>query len=210
MLGLSYGIEQRVSAVIFPVDGLPVDGHMIYPANARGLLQVIQKIEANSTSKIDKPLFNSTDALPDGEPKDLNKNTDALTYWSWDYYKAMFPDYCQRAQKFRCDDLYSAHNYLGKVGIDWHPLGFAQKDPKEDSCSTKSSVSYCSITDWQTAESALLNHFGGRIFLIENLKIEDIPNRSLIDFGNPSTQFIQDIGFRSSKSSNASLCTEGS
>jgi hypothetical protein len=192
MIGGTYNTEQRVSAIIFP--RAPWD---IYPANARGLLQIIQQIENGPTNKIDKRLLKDTDTLKDEEVADL-KHIDALSYWRFENYKKYFKDYCELAERFRCDNSYSARNYMGGLNIDWHPLGFAQKEVEEDSCS-KDAGSYCSISNWAAAKASLKNHFGSRVFLLQNLTIDNIPNRILIDFGNPPNQFIPDIGFRTQR-----------
>lgn len=189
MIGNTYSEEQHVSAVIFPVAE-----HQIYPANSRGVLQVIQNIESAANNKISKPLLVGTSSLKEPEIADLARSN-ALNYWKWDNYKDKFAHYCELTEEFRCNVSYSARNYLGAIGMDWHPLGFAQKNAEEDSCS-EPAATYCGISDWHAAENALSDHFGARIFLIENLKIDEIPNRVLIDFTNPPNQFIPDLGFR--------------
>jgi hypothetical protein len=189
MTGNTYNSQQHVSAIIFPVAE-----HQIYPTNARGLLQVINAIETDSTNIIDKPFLRDTGLLENSEIDDLS-HSNAISYWRWNKYKQYFLHYCELAEKFRCDKTYTAKKYLGGVGIDWHPLGFAQKDAEEDYCS-KPTPSYCATTDWKQAEAALSSHFGARAFLIDNLKIEDIENRVLVDFANPPNQLIPDLGFR--------------
>jgi len=189
MTGGTYVSGQRVSAIIFPVAG-----HQIYPANARGLLQIIRKVEQISELKIEKPLLKGAQTLSADDMADL-ENVDALAYWRWENYKARFPRYCELAQKFRCNPSYSARRYIGGLNIDWHPLGLAQKDAGTDSCQIPPQT-YCSISDWSAARGLLLKNFGSRAFLIENLELNEISNRVLIDFVNPPHQVIPDIGFR--------------
>jgi hypothetical protein len=201
MAGGTSTSEQRVSTIIFPVASIPratsiggfSQAQLIYPANARGLLQVIQQIEDNPNNKIDKRLLNEG-VLSKDELDDLRR-IDALNYWRFENYKQHFRHYCELSQTFRCDTSYSARNYIGGVNIDWHPLGFAQKNIKVDSC-TQPVSSYCSISNWHDAKTSLEANFGARIFLIQNLQIDSISNRFLIDFGNPGSQFIPDIGLR--------------
>jgi hypothetical protein len=190
MLGGTFSDGQHVSAVIFPIQ----DNLQVYPANARGLLQVVQKVEMRDSSQITTPLLKGTGALGKAASDDL-PHVDALAYWAWPNYRDLYPEYCRLAQTFRCDSKYSAHRYVGPVNIDWHPLGFAQKNATQDSCSLNP-VNYCAVSDWKSAEKNLSNNFGARIFLIENMSIDQIPNRVLIEFGDPSHQIIPDIGFR--------------
>jgi hypothetical protein len=190
MIGGTYSNDQHVSAIIFPVQN-----HLqVYPANARGLLQVIQSVEMKNGNQIAKPLLKGTPALSQDEQTDLSR-LDALIYWSWDNYSQRFPHYCALAEVFRCDSSYSAHHYIGPVNIDWHPLGFAQRNASQDSCSP-SHASVCAISSWKSAETSLSSNFGSRAFLIKNLTIDTIANRVLIDFGDPAHQYIPDIGLR--------------
>src|SRR5262249_49637328 len=128
----------------------------------------------------------------------------ALTYWRFDSYFRYYPHYCKLAQTFRCDtrNAYSARPYLGGLNIDWHPLGFANRNAQHDPCDDNVD-SYCAVSDvgspdksWKDAEAALKADFGARVFFIENLSIDGIKDRVLIDFGEPERQFIPDIGLR--------------
>ena len=194
MLGGTYYSPERVSAIIFPLAG-----RQIYPANARGLLQVIQNIETDEGIQISNSRLLAPDALSLEESSDL-KNTNALNFWRFDSYFQYYPHYCRLAQTFRCDkrNTYSAHAKLGGPNIDWHPLGFAKKNTQHDPCDD---TNYCAVSDansahrsWQAAEAKMMMEFGGRAFLMDNLSIDTIKDRVLIDFGEPERQFIPDIG----------------
>ena len=66
--GVKYTNGDRVSAIIFP---LHAD---LFPANARGLLQVIQQVEARKDVDIKQKFFQGSNSLSNDEIKDLNDN----------------------------------------------------------------------------------------------------------------------------------------
>jgi hypothetical protein len=203
MTGLPYSSGQRVSAIIFPVPRPPISRtSALFPANARGLLQVIQNIEANTQNHIQNSLFTGTDTLKDDEAVDL-RNFNALNYWRWDNYFKFYPRYCQIAHDFECGLTYSAHDHLSGPNTDWHPLGLAQIGTQRDACDIPA-ADYCKVSDpssaknsWKSMEPALLNNFGSRVFLIQNLTIDSIKSRVLIDFGEPEKQYIPNMSLRS-------------
>lgn len=197
MIGGVYYSGERVSAIIFPVAG-----RQLFPANARGLLQVIKNLESDAHTQIATPFLRGMN-LSDDENTDLSR-ANALNYWRWDNYFSYYPHYCQMAQTFRCGLTYSAHNYLSGPNIDWHPLGMAQKDTSRDPCDHPE-PNYCAVSDsnsapnsWKSMKAKFLSGFGSRVFLIQNLTLESIKDRVLIDFGEPEKQYIPDIGLRSS------------
>jgi len=119
MLGGTLKQGQHVSAIIF---ALP-DGIRLYPANARGLLQVIQRVETAPGAAISKALLSGTNELTSAELEDLQKD-DALFVWAWDSYKGLYKHYCEVTHKFRCKSDYTARHLIGSINVDWHPLGF--------------------------------------------------------------------------------------
>ena len=206
MSGISYSPEQRVSAIIFPVPHLPdTRANALYPANARGVLQVIQNLEADPQNKITSSLFTGQNALSAEEAIDL-KNYNALNYWGWDNYFKFYPHYCQIALDFVCKlPTYSARSYISGPNTDWHPLGLAQTSIARDPCDPDIRPNFCKVPDlnssnnsWKTMKAALLKSFGSRVFLVQNLKIDSIKDRVLIDFGEPSTQYIPNMTLRPS------------
>jgi hypothetical protein len=206
MTGIPYSHDQRVSAIIFPVPHQPsTRTNALYPANARGLLQVIQNVEANTQNKIENTLFTGSNTLRDDEAADL-RNYSALNYWRWDNYFKFYPRYCQIAHDFECDVRlhYSAHSYLSGPNTDWHPLGLAQIGTQKDACDIPV-ADYCKVSDlnsannsWKSKKAELLKSFGSRIFLMQNLKIESIKDRVMIDFGEPDKQYIPNMTLRPS------------
>jgi hypothetical protein len=109
LTGGSLQDQQGVSVIIFPLRGKP-----LYPANAGGLLQAINRIESGNNS-INKPFHVINGLRYELEQKDMTK-TDDPNYWSWGYYGQFYPDYCSLAQTFRCDEEYSARSLLGGRG----------------------------------------------------------------------------------------------
>jgi hypothetical protein len=91
MVGGAYNSEQRVSAIIFPL--AQPQRLKLYPANARGLLQVIKLIEANTSNQIDKRLLDGG-ALDSTEVDDLSpREGEPLVDWRWQNYSSKYPHY---------------------------------------------------------------------------------------------------------------------
>lgn len=121
---------KRVSGIIFPLHT------PLFPANARGLLQVIQEVETRKAIQtlLKRKLVDGTNALNDGEIQDLAA-TDIPSYRLL-AFKDNYRHYCELAREFHCNrtSSYSAQAYIGALSKDWHPLGFAQNDPTGDRC----------------------------------------------------------------------------
>jgi hypothetical protein len=188
MTGGTFTDGHRVSAIIFPLRT------QLYPANARGLLQVIQEVEARKDVDLSKPFLRGTNYLNREELEELERHKEINSY-RFSNYQDKYRRYCELAQQFRCDMTYSARDYIGGLNMDWHPLGLAQRDVEKDPC-FRPDPNYCAISDWKSAKSALLPEFGTRAFFIRNQEINAIPGRMLMDFGEPVHQLIPDIGLR--------------
>jgi hypothetical protein len=208
-VGGIYEQGDHVSAIIFSVPGhrgsdsnahcggqeeKADDCHPIIPANARGILQVISKIEQGlSKDNTDKSgfLIEGRETLSDQEKHDL-KNI-RIYSWSFSNYSDKYTNYCKLSHEFFCSrGKYLASKYIGGLRWDWHPIGISEEETS-DPCNEKVDK-YCEIKSWDEVKSKLLEHFGSRAFLIENLDIDGLPNRYLIDFGDPTNQVIPDIG----------------
>ena len=186
-IGQPYVNGNKVSAIIFPIRT------NLFPANARGLVQVIQEIEQRKDIELKKKFLDGANLLNPGELKELSSK-DIPTYRIMSF-KDKYRHYCELSQQFFCDPGYSSRTFIGGLYKDWHPLGFSQKSPPEDACSIPTST-FCEFQDWEKARAAFQNDFGSRAFLIRNLEIDRIPGRILIDFDNPTEQFIPEIGAR--------------
>src|ERR1035438_9446788 len=190
-VGQSHRDVKRVSAIIFPLHT------PLYPANARGLLQVVQEVESRKTiqTQLTRKLLDGTSALSEREKEDLAAFD--MSSYRVENFKDKYQDYCQLAREFNCskDKDYSARAYVGTLYKDRHPLGFSQNNPAGDRCALPVAT-YCGFTDWEKAKAELQGGFGSRAFLIRNLEIKNIPGRIMVDFDNPATQIIPDIGTR--------------
>ncbi len=181
-----------VSAVIFPLAG------DLYPANARGLLQVIRNVDercaANPGECLAQPGYKSFDVekrLSSDEKDQLADND--IDSWGWENYGHFYGHFCELAQTFRCaerSDQFSAAPLIGNLFRDWHPLGFSQL-AAENPCLQK--FVPCAVTSWDQT-SKLVKHLGVRAFLIENAPLEDLAGVRLIDFTNPHEDLIPDLG----------------
>ncbi|MCP3478026.1 hypothetical protein NLM33_49160 (plasmid) [Bradyrhizobium sp. CCGUVB1N3] len=181
----------HISAVIFPLLG-----QQLYPANARGLLQVISDVEQRKDIPEIKERFLVGGRSLTKEDKDELKSTDEYAYQLKNFV-TQYAHYCELAYTFKCDqnNLYSARTYIGGLSRDWHPLGFSQMKLDSDPCA-KPVKAYCEFDDWKKMASLDKKDFGARVFLIRNLEIAKIPGRILLDFDKPSEQLIPDIGTR--------------
>jgi hypothetical protein len=178
----------HVSAIIFPIREHHVH---VYPANARGILQVIREIESSHQTSSSYTKFDLETSLGEGQKDDL-KDTDSLPSWEWKSYSHYYKDYCELAQRFRCGE-YSAKSLMGNLSPDWHPLGFAQDSlHPPDPCKTREAV--CEVSDWDKDVMPLAPHVGARVFLIENFEIDTLEGRILIDFDDPKSEVIPDLG----------------
>ena len=96
MSGLTYSQAQNVSAIIFPLRR-----QQLYPANARGLLQVIREVEYRKDIDTPKPFLRGQGLLNPDEEKEL-KGINVEDYRVNNFYEK-YPHYCELAARFRCD-----------------------------------------------------------------------------------------------------------
>jgi hypothetical protein len=184
MVGGTIEPGYQVAAVIFRASH-------VYPANARGMLQVVQKLEQSVVPEGRKRLIDSG-TLSDSERNNL-LNDDAVVSWSYTDkgYKSYYDSFCKIAQTFRCDPTYAARDLIGSINLAWHPLGFSMMK-KPDICENR--VSVCKKEDWNNLAEEIREEFGARAFLIDNLEINELGSRYLVEFDEPDKQVIPDIG----------------
>ncbi|SEI01772.1 hypothetical protein SAMN02799636_04964 [Methylobacterium sp. 275MFSha3.1] len=193
MLGLELNEEDKVSAVIFPVAS-----RKLYPVNARGLLQVISKVEQDP-AVVEKFQISRALQPEDYSALNLEKARETPSAYAWENYKDHYQQYCQVAQNFRCSRRDEVAKLIGDISEDWHPLGFSRLLPASDPC--RQTAQLCSIKDWKVATRDLLKSFGVRVFLTSNIAIKDIKSRVLIDFDRPSSEKIPYLYLEAPKSS---------
>jgi SEFIR domain len=175
--------KQHVSAIIFPLQG------DLFPANARGLLQAINKIEQLQNISMPTPTFDVQSQIDKDEKGDLQN--DDLDSWAFVNYKAHYRHYCELSQKFRLLP-YAVKEFMGGIGKDWTPLGFSRKDT-ETLTLPNPLPNICDITSWEEAMREYTSVFGARVFFLGNLEINKIHDRYLIDFQDPDREHIPDI-----------------
>lgn len=182
--GLPFKLGQHVTAVIFPL----LSSRELIPANARGLLQVLEKTASDADSFRNTTLKNLSSAAK----RNLAK-TERLNSWAFGSYKEHYPEFCRASFEFVCNkEKYLVASLMGKVTHDWHPLGFARLISQvEDPCDREGSIqNYCSIRDWPDDNNAFVKEIGTRIFFTNNDLIADIKGRILFDFYDPNNQKI--------------------
>ena len=178
---------EHVEAIIFPLDQIR---YHLYPANARGVLQVVQRLEDDSDpdgAKIDHK-FIMTGTLSEQESADLKQLS--IGTWAWDSYKRYYNHYCELTDELRKGN-YDATQYIN-IAKDWKPLGFSlirTERPEESQISQR----ICDIHSWDTVVDRYGDTFGARAFLIKNMEINSIPRTYVIHFDQPDKQVIPDI-----------------
>jgi hypothetical protein len=170
----------HVSAIIFPRRGRD-----LYPASARGVLQVIQAIDKQHGSD---PSYTPCPfkTLSQKAIDDL-KRTD-LTSWSWSGYSQFYAEYKIAVERAQADGC-SAFPRIGTLGDDWHPAGYSQvlDNPTGDKLSASFRLSL------PNGDNLELPNFGARAFLIANLALNSIADRVMIDFDNPEEDQIPSL-----------------
>jgi hypothetical protein len=178
---------QYVLAIIFPV-GL-IDDHL-YPADARGLLQVVDRIQSEDKNSGDPKIHNPYPIhkkINDPEYHDLN-DFDIQT-WAWGSYQKFYHHYCEMALEFR-DGKYDTRDYIGTIMSDWNPLGFSRIKTQSPE---QKETPVCQIKDWDDVMRQYSGSFGARSFLLKNFDVKRIVGRYLLHFNTPNRQVIPDI-----------------
>ena len=181
LFGIGYINGYHVSAVIFP---LHVD---LYPANARGLLQVVRRVEAGIEAS-DK--FLGPGKLNQDQVNDFADIS--IQSYRIENFKKFYPHYCDLAKTFFCGQ-YAAKELVGGLYPDWHPLRILPKNPPAGPCSIPTDR-FCAFSDWDGVRQEFKNHLGVRAFLVENLEINKIPGRMLFHFQDPLRDRIPELG----------------
>jgi hypothetical protein len=93
MAGLVTGPRKHVSAIIFELVG------ELYPASARGLLQIINSVEKEHHEELANNL--ALDLQKELNPEELENLNDKIIHsYAWDNYKNYYGHFCRIAQKF--------------------------------------------------------------------------------------------------------------
>lgn len=180
--GLSMAGKDSVSAIIFPLNRGP-----LYPASARGLLQVIAKVDEMKKGEQNYHPFDLSTKLDPTPFKDLSD--ERLFTWAWSSYSKYYNDYLEVVTDARRSKI-SALQYIGSLGQDWHPLGYSQN--LEQQLDKKGNFELLT----NTGDRVEAPNFGVRAFLLENMKLSEINDIALIRFDRPDKDRIPDFGGR--------------
>jgi hypothetical protein len=192
--GILSGLKNpRVTGIIFPRNNRD-----LYPADARGLLQVVHNIDEVHKADEGYKVF-------DIEKTDLDALEDQrIRSWAWDSWRNFYDAYRQK-----CNELltgkYGATHYLSEIRRDWQPAGYAQLEGY-DSGEINAPTFHFSTLDGTTVE---LRNYGARIFLIKNERIDTIDNVVLCNFSDLDHDIIPDFGGKFDTLADAKKIPEG-
>lgn len=143
---------QHVSAIIFPRRS------ELYPANARGLLQIIRAVEQEKRRGGRRAVPRRRERAHRGrERRSCNLETDGASYRVSDFREAIRAIASWRAGSVRSGPLpgQPLHRQPLSTGT---PLGFSQIEPARDPC-TLPAAQYCAFADWSTARAEVAAAF---------------------------------------------------
>jgi hypothetical protein len=171
---------QKVIAIIFPLRE-----RELIPANARGVLQVILKLDAKHAGEAGYTPAN-VKMLPEKVRNTLDDT--GIESWQWDKYQHMYKDFNEQLNAIRLQQgNASALKFMGQLDRDWHPAGYSMIIDTTPNWIPE---------DFQliaAGENVAIPSFGARAFLLQNLKLSEIPGRVIIDFQDPAQQYIPDL-----------------
>jgi hypothetical protein len=184
-LGNTYsGLKHlRATVIIFPLDN-----RMLYPANARGLMQVVQIVDTKHQKK-KEPAYNPFEFTA-ADSSSLS-NTQLESY-AWKNMQENFTHYADMSATFKKNN-YGAAQYIGKIADDWKPEGYAKVEGLSPSDLDAPDFELQGVNN----QDHKLTHYGARVFLIENLHISDVRNVILCGFSDLENDHIPDIGGKS-------------
>jgi hypothetical protein len=180
-LGGNLDPGQHVSVIIFPSGERP-----LFAASARGVLQVIARVE--------KSLGDSTTA-PDFVPTDLDSRLSAAARaalddtspaaGAWQSYHPYYHEYATAIDEIRAAHC-SVLDQIGSIDRDWHPLGYAQAigAPYGDAPTLAVDL------DGKTLP---VPEFGARVFLVANAGLDELTGQCLIDVTDPGRERLPNL-----------------
>ncbi len=177
-LGGTLRAGQHVSCVIFPRGPREV-----YPANVRGLLQVVEQIDAANTATAGYRAADLAGLLSTAARAALADRQPGS--WAWRSYSPYFEQYAAAVDRLRAAEC-SALAQMGHVGRDWSGFGYAQLIGRAE----KEPQSFQLALN---GRSLALDNYGARVFLVENQPLEKLAGSCLIDFDHPERQRIADL-----------------
>jgi hypothetical protein len=113
-----------------------------------------------------------------------------LPSWSWAGYSEYFEQYSGAVNEARKINV-SALQYIGMLGPDWHPAGYSQIIASEGGGGTSEPKNF--QLEMPNKKEVVLNNFGARAFLLENLELNKIDHLILVHFKNLDTDRIPEL-----------------
>jgi hypothetical protein len=165
----------RLLVVIFPLENRP-----LIPANARGVIQAISRIDAKHSQDVAFYVL-PLDELASAPAASRSLSDNALVTYTWELYQH---------NHLICDKLVNEHvradpprvsalQYLGDLNRDWNSLGYSMvitndlKEPKQS-------------FELRTLNGTVVPvpNVGARAFLIENLRLSSMSSFIVLDFSD--------------------------
>jgi hypothetical protein len=192
----NYTVKQAIYKLGGTVSGLqhikatviifPLDNRMLYPANARGLLQVISIIDKKHKSE---PAYQPFQFTPD-QTEVLNSTQ--IESYAWKNIRDHFEEYKALSTQFRSNN-FGAAEYMGKIENDWQPEGYAQVEGLNSSDLDTPDFEL----DAANGQHLTVKRYGARVFLIANMQVSDIDDVIICGFSNLDHGLIPDVGGKS-------------
>lgn len=182
---------QGISAILFPIGN-----YTIFPANVRGMLQVVQQIDMRRAAELDYRAAPLDVLLTAAERQNLAAVD--LKSWAWDNYREHFQGFAQAFATLRSKNA-SAIAHIGEIGPGWSEPGcWHAPQPQAPGDANQMTLELPNGAKFE------IKNFGVRAFLIRNVAIDTLPGRILIDFNDPKTQRIPLLDLNSDSRSDAS------
>lgn len=172
-----------MTAIIFPLDR-----RNLYPANARGLVQVLQVIDE---SKKDQAGYISSDITRSLDKSAVEQLADRrVSSWSWKEYSSHYEQLAAAIDLAKKSGV-SAFQYIGRLGPDWHPAGYSKIISEEFVQGSHDSNNFRLLL--QNGNEVKLDNFGARAFLLPNVELIDLRHVVMIHFANIDTDRIPEL-----------------
>jgi hypothetical protein len=194
MVGGPIHDKDHVWAIAFPLQDT---NEILYPANARGLLQVIRKIQQEPPS-VQQELLRAGCPTPTGQQYNLDAvlsfeerhdlHDTGIPSYAFENYKQYYTHYCSLSMDFLKQE-WRERSRMSTIESDCNPLGFSTRR----TTISKEAGKACPITDWNTAKKDYADDFGARAFLINNLPVKNILDVRMMRFDHPKYQRLPDM-----------------
>lgn len=167
--GLSLSDKTNVTIIAFPL-------HLrsLYPANARGVLQVVAEVDKQENSRDNNYAEFLFSAYLTPEAINDLRNVSANS-WAWRSYKEYYYLY-EGAVSALLVGSYGAAKFIGDISEDWSGLGYSRL--------TRSDAGPPGRIEWKDSfnDDVIYEDFGARAFLIKNQELSSISDLYIKEF----------------------------